>query len=240
MTAREQLGGVEFSRPRPLTSEASIADDDLAYAAKLIRAVGPLAPSEHRRRRVWARLQSTTVSRAWPARRILYVAAACALFAAASSAAIGRYWSTSKDSPEPSGVAPRVANSPAVNAAATPMPAPVPDASVSPPARTTQRSAAVSKVRSTPAEPEPEAALLLRAMKARRQGDTTQVEALAAEYRLKHPDGALGEEALILSIEAAQSLGEPKARALAREYLSRYPRGRFRSQAAHVATTPSR
>jgi hypothetical protein len=77
-------------------------------------------------------------------------------------------------------------------------------------------------------------------MRARREGNPTQVEALAAEYRQRHPHGALGEEALMLSIEAAQSRGDPKARVLAREYLSRFPAGRFRSQAERAVATPSR
>jgi hypothetical protein len=75
-------------------------------------------------------------------------------------------------------------------------------------------------------------------MLARRGGNTKQVEALATEYRQKHPQGVLEEEAFMLSIEAAMARRDPNARVLAREYLARFPAGRFRSQAAK-AITPS-
>lgn len=75
------------------------------------------------------------------------------------------------------------------------------------------------------------AALMVQAMHARRASHFARVWELSTEYRLKYPDGALHEEALALSIEAASALGEEEASRLAAIYLQRYPRGRFRGQA---------
>ncbi len=50
-------------------------------------------------------------------------------------------------------------------------------------------------------------------------------------YRKKHPNGTLAEEALALSVEAAAASGDPRAKKLAVQYLSRYPQGRFKDAA---------
>ena len=78
---------------------------------------------------------------------------------------------------------------------------------------------------------EQSAQLMVEAMRARRAGQFARVRELSAEYRLKYPSGALHEEALALSIEAAAALGEADASRLAALYLQRYPSGRFRGQA---------
>ncbi len=61
----------------------------------------------------------------------------------------------------------------------------------------------------------------------RNSNDPTKASRLLDEYRKNAPDGALAEEALALSIEAALASGDPKARTLAQQYLARYPQGRF-------------
>ena len=82
-----------------------------------------------------------------------------------------------------------------------------------------------------------DAQLLVEAMRARSAGDAKRVSQLVAEYRAKHPQGVLQEEALILSIESAVARKAPNAGALAREYLSRYPSGRFAAQARRALAT---
>jgi hypothetical protein len=80
----------------------------------------------------------------------------------------------------------------------------------------------------------PGAALVIEAMKARRTGDPARAARLLNEYRTKYPDGALQEEALVLSIEAAASLGDASVGELARTYLTLFPNGRFGNRVERV------
>ncbi|HVV16304.1 MAG TPA: hypothetical protein VHH90_03800 [Polyangia bacterium] len=104
-----------------------------------------------------------------------------------------------------------------------------------PPAATRVRSeSAVTHVRRTarPDTREEETALLLEAMRAlRRQRDPGRARALLGRYLQQHPNGALAEEALAMSIEAAVAAHDVDAPALARRYLHSYPSGPFRSVA---------
>ena len=80
----------------------------------------------------------------------------------------------------------------------------------------------------------PGAALMIEAMQARRAGDMARAARLLNEYRTKYPDGALAEEALALSIEAASAGSDGSAAELARNYLTRFPHGRFRERVERV------
>lgn len=83
--------------------------------------------------------------------------------------------------------------------------------------------------------PEPQATppgqdslLVHRAVQAlRRDGDPALAARLLAEHARRYPRGPLAEEALSLQVEAAVALGDPRARTFAREYLRRYPNGRY-------------
>jgi hypothetical protein len=65
----------------------------------------------------------------------------------------------------------------------------------------------------------------------RKQHDPDRAATLLATYLAAHPRGALVEEALALSIEAASARHDPAAADFARRYLRDYPRGRFRPTA---------
>jgi hypothetical protein len=69
----------------------------------------------------------------------------------------------------------------------------------------------------------------LRAL--RKQGDSARAQALLDRYLKNNPHGALAEDALALSIEAAAARKDPRAADYARRYLARYPNGRFRAVA---------
>jgi TolA-binding protein len=65
----------------------------------------------------------------------------------------------------------------------------------------------------------------------RKQGDFARAQALLEQYLKHNPHGALAEDALALSIEAAAARKDPRAADYARRYLARYPKGRFRAVA---------
>jgi hypothetical protein len=70
--------------------------------------------------------------------------------------------------------------------------------------------------------------LVHRAVKALRvDHDPALAARLLDEHRARSPAGPLAEEALSLQIEAAAALGDGRAQAFAREYLARYPHGRY-------------
>jgi hypothetical protein len=68
----------------------------------------------------------------------------------------------------------------------------------------------------------------------RKEGDPARAQALLKRYMADNPKGALSEEALALSIEAAHAKGDPRARTYAKRYLTRFPSGRHRVLARQV------
>jgi hypothetical protein len=68
----------------------------------------------------------------------------------------------------------------------------------------------------------------------RNENDPARARLLLARYMKNNPRGALAEEALALSIEAAVKMHDPRAQALARAYLQAYPKGRHRKLAEDV------
>ncbi len=84
-----------------------------------------------------------------------------------------------------------------------------------------------------------DAGLVVHAMRAlRRDNDPALARSLSATYLERHPDGALAEEALALTIEAALAQHEPDAAALGARYLQQYPNGPFRGLARRARTSP--
>ena len=61
--------------------------------------------------------------------------------------------------------------------------------------------------------------------------DPARAGRLLAEYLARYPHGALAEEAVALSIEAAAARHSPSAAGFAERYLREYPHGRFRHTA---------
>jgi hypothetical protein len=97
---------------------------------------------------------------------------------------------------------------------------------------------AARRVRRSPVAPPAEpASAVLEAMRALRvERDSPRARALLARYLEKHPNGALAEEALALTIEAAVAHGDPDAPQLGRRYLDRYPGGAFQPLARRAAS----
>lgn len=81
-----------------------------------------------------------------------------------------------------------------------------------------------------------EAALVLSATQLLRQrGEPARALVLLGEYQSRFPRGALQEEVLALNLECLLALSDRRAGAAARDYLQRYPGGRFRRFAAAAA-----
>jgi hypothetical protein len=82
--------------------------------------------------------------------------------------------------------------------------------------------------------------LVVSAIQALRQDrDPGRAGRLLATYLRTYPRGALAEEAVALSIEAADARHSPAAATFADRYLKEYPRGRFRSTAERVLARPA-
>ena len=65
----------------------------------------------------------------------------------------------------------------------------------------------------------------------RNDHDPARAKILLNRYLQTHPQGALTEDALALSIEAATATNDPKTSEFARSYLAKYPNGRYRALA---------
>lgn len=124
-----------------------------------------------------------------------------------------------------------------VVAAATPDSRPAEVPAVAPPVPAAAADPPPAPAVEIPEEVDPaEASLVLSATQVLRQrGEPARALALLGEHQRRFPQGALQEEALALNLECLVALSDPRAGAQAREYLNRYPRGRFRAFAAATA-----
>jgi hypothetical protein len=142
---------------------------------------------------------------------------------------------TSRVQPQPEPVAAPV---PAPVEAAQPAAAPV-AAAVPSVARANGAPSEAARAHGAAASSEP-ASLVFGAMQAlRREGRPDRAAKLLDEYRRRYPGGALAEEALALSVEAAIERGDPRAKVLAESYLARYPSGQFRKAAERARALSS-
>lgn len=245
---------------KPLRDRSTPMSPIEASAVSLLRSIQPRRPPPEFKRRVRARL---LVSRSAPrARRIRPAALSIGvlLLAAGAGAAIAGTWvvrqyqasnssaevverqyhspnapvhrsqESSQRTAEPATAEPEV-----LAQADNPSPS-IPEAQ--PSTRSSAQSPAKTSAQSKlaePGKPTEQVKLVFDSMRAlRRDGQPERAAKLLDEYLRRYPGGALAEEALALSIEAATMLGNPRAKDLASRYLARYPNGQFRKAAAHA------
>ena len=147
---------------------------------------------------------------------------------ATTAATLGQRWMAQRNRPVPTPPAAAPAKpqarpaSPAAPAIVAPTPVELP---VAEPESPRQRP---SRVRARSEDP----SQVVAAVEAlRKQHDPERAAKLLAGYLAAHPRGALVEEAVALSIEAAAARRDPAAADFARRYLREYPGGRFRQTA---------
>jgi hypothetical protein len=241
-----------------------VNDPNEEYASSILKHARPLEPSSARKRRVWSALERSPMKRPRARASGPLIAALVLFGATAASATMPRLWrkfQVATAETELSAEAPAAAEArrsgrrrtpPAAQATPPMVPAekplteadqsapvvqpiePAPSARVSNGPSAAKRTPPAKARPAEPVDPPASAALIVEAMRERRAGNLARARELSAEYRLKYPGGALQEEALALSIEAAAALGDDEAHRLAATYLQRYPRGRFRAQAERV------
>ena len=206
------------------------ADPTLSALTELVASAERHQSSPFAQRHVQSRLTRALEGGAGSARRWLLRPAPLgvgALLVAATAAAAGykQLASSNKALPAPSRVVtPASAQAPSVLSRAAP---PVADVPVEP-SRVVELPSA-KRLDRRPGEDPSQVADAVRAL--RKQGDAARAQALLDQYLRANPHGALAEDALALSIEAAAARKDPHAADYARRYLARYPNGRFKTVA---------
>ena len=223
------------------------------WMADLLRSREPYRAPPGRKQRLLLGLGRSERPRAPLVLRAAVVAAVLVGCGAVASAALGpwRGWigrAYDRLVPRPAPVAaPVVTERPRVHkAAAVPPPPPVAVVPVAPSPSPPASPISAPRIHhavaaALPAPPPPRSAeqdteLVAEGLRALRlDHDPPHARALLGAYLTRHPSGALAEEALALSIEAAVSHHDPDAATLAARYLQRYPSGPFRALAQQAA-----
>jgi hypothetical protein len=201
------------------------ADPSFGALSDLVRAAEPHQYGPFSKRLVQSRLARAFEGgrRRMPMRPALL--GACAVLIAASAAAAGYQWLAPSEERLAPPVAPVVPTRVEAAAKASPRPAAMPE-----PAPAIEKPSEPARAAKPLAGEDPtQVAEAVRAL--RKQGDPARAQQLLDRYLKSNPRGALAEDALALSIEAAAARKDPRAAEYARRYLARYPNGRFRAVA---------
>lgn len=197
---------------------------------ELVRSAEPYQRSPFRKRAVESRIRAALADSSRSPRRLLRpsLLALTVLLVAATAAAAG-YSYFAPETPS-SAIAPPAA---IIVPPRVPSSAALPSTDVAPPPELEPQPSATASVRrmqdKLAGEDPSQVAEALRAL--RKQGDPARAQVLLDQYLRANPRGALAEDALALSIEAAAARKDPRSAELARRYLARYPSGRFHALA---------
>jgi hypothetical protein len=213
-----------------------------AELAQLVEACEPVVISEGRKRQSLSAVYSRHHERRRSVRFGLRTAmAACVLLVtgAATAAVFGVRWRMPALRPAPMAAAP----TPMIHHVARPRSELAPLAELELPAEPQaqpQLAPPPPPVHRARAAKSEDPALVVSAIQALRQDhDPERAGRLLAAYLRTHPRGALAEEAVALSIEAADGRHNPAATTFAERYLKEYPHGRFRAVAERVLARPA-
>ncbi|MFT3925729.1 MAG: hypothetical protein QM778_24520 [Myxococcales bacterium] len=216
----------------------------LLRARKLLGVLEPLADSPSRKHRVRAALAARGCERAASRRKtslslaLVMVLALSALAAAQNLEALRELLSATNQvhAPTQTHDARHAHEKQAVSTLAEPPrgavsePVEDPSAAASTPAHSGKRT-----TRHAPAPRSPDTELVHQAVKAlRRDHDPTRAAQLLESVYTRDPAGVLAEEVMSLRVEAAVARGDTRAKLYAKQYLARYPRGRYRAQVSNA------
>jgi hypothetical protein len=233
---------------KPLTEQVQQLDGVERQLAELFAAAEPTRSDPFRKRRILVRLSKQTLTRrsAWRPAIIVTMM----LGATAAAATVGRgplktawngLWTRHQNEVQPTVlqtpqhpinfVTPSLSEPialPIVPAEhPSPQPAAVQEAAAS--TVTTRPHSTAEPMHSASSEDPSQVLSAIRAL--RNEHNPARAKTLLNRYLQTHPQGALTEDALALSIEAAVATNDPKSSDIARTYMARYPNGRYRSLA---------
>ncbi len=206
------------------------ADPTLSALTELVASAERHQSSPFAKRHVQSRLARALEAGGSGGRRLLRPAllGVGALLVAATAAAAGYTLLASSKSTPLAPAAVVVPPSAQAPGALSHVAVPVVEAPVEP-SRVVELPSAKRLDKPQPGEDPSQVAEAVRAL--RKQGDAARAQALLDQYLRTNPHGALAEDALALSIEAAAARKDPRAADYARRYLARYPNGRFKGVA---------
>jgi hypothetical protein len=223
-------GDEEVERLQRLTETSDAASPAEARLRDLVQASGGVEVSDTAKGKIYASVLARRQTR--HAQRFVLLRPAVAfgvvLVAAGATAAatLGHRWMRQRGVPVAAPAAPAPVEPRARPAAprhedvVAPAPAPVEIPATAPESR--RPHAPRARARS-----EDPSAVVTALEALRKQHDPDRAAKLLAGYLAAYPKGALAEEALALSIEAAVARHDPAAMEFARRYLRAYPSGRF-------------
>jgi len=224
-----------------LVERKGAATEAEAELVRLIDACEPVAISEARKRQSLSAVYGRHQERRRSLRFGLRAAMAAGLLlvtGAATAAVFGVRWKLPAQGPAPSAATPTPTAFHLARARADLTPI----AELEPPAEPDaqpQSAPVPPPVHHARAPKSEDPSLVVSALQALRQDrDPERAGRLLAAYLRTHPRGALAEEAVALSIEAADARHSPAATGFAERYLKEYPQGRFRSVAERTLARP--
>ncbi|MFZ5894046.1 MAG: hypothetical protein ACOY0T_23485 [Myxococcota bacterium] len=225
-----------------LTEQSFPAETPESKLAALVARAAPFRANPFRKRMLLQRLSRAAEKPALGFAKPAFALLALAVLGTAGVAGASYGWFGNREEPAPVAVSQVAPNTPS-KPVSVPRKAPAVEEKAELPTPEPAKSSEAARnrrpggLRSRAVEGEDPSEVLEAIRALRKQGDAARAQVLLDQYLKTHPSGALSEQALVLSIEAALARHDPRASDYARRYLARFPNGRYRSLAQRVLGT---